>query len=274
MAIVGIHGRIVQVEYGSSMSQETCPSASSYGPVAPHYDKLMRSVPHAMWISRMEAELRSRQRAPRSVLDLACGTGIATLLLHRRGYHPVVGVDLSPAMVREAQAKADAAGVGAVFLEGDASRLDLDGARFDWVVSLFDSLNYILDPRLLAEAFARVHRHLEPGGVFTFDMNSDHALRTHMFTQDDDDGELRHEWNAYWDERTSLCRVEMDFWTKGAEGESHFRETHWQRGYRRDEVLSMLRDAGFVRCAVYGNYGTRKPNARSDRWLFAAEVAE
>ncbi|MFM7321468.1 MAG: class I SAM-dependent methyltransferase [Armatimonadota bacterium] len=256
------------------MSQEPCPSPIAYGDVAPFYDKLMRSVPHAMWISRIEAELRSRGRYPRAVLDVACGTGIGTMIVHNRGYHPVVGVDISGGMIRLAQRKAEAANAPIVFLEQDAAQLDLGDARFDWALSLFDSLNYVLEPDRLRAAFRSIARHLVPGGIFTFDMNSDHALRTHMFTQDDNDDGLRHEWTAHWDEHTSLCRVEMDFWVAESGGERHFHETHWQRGYRRDEVLAMLQEAGFIRSAVYGNYGTRTPNARSDRWLFVTEVPQ
>jgi len=274
MAIVGIHDRIVQVEYASNMSQEACPTGSSYGEVARFYDTLMRGVPHAMWISRIEAELRSRGKNPRSVLDVACGTGIGSLILHRRGYHPIVGVDSSPGMIATARQKAKDQSADIAFLEGDAVSLDLGEVRFDWAVSLFDSLNYVLEPERLLGAFQSIGRHLSRGGILTFDMNSDHALRTHMFTQDDEEDGLRHEWTAHWDETSSLCRVEMDFWEKDVTGERHFHETHWQRGYRRDEVMDLLGLAGFVRCAVYGNYGTRKPNSRSDRWLFVAEVAD
>lgn len=58
--------------------------------------------------------------SPASVVDLGCGTGSLSVLLAQAG-HEVRGTDLSPRMVAAAQAKASAAGVPAVFVEGDAS---------------------------------------------------------------------------------------------------------------------------------------------------------
>lgn len=84
------------------------PEARQYGDVAGVYDTLMTGVPHAVWLSRIEKAARLRQKFPRSALDVACGTGIATELLYRRGYRPVVGVDIASAMIAVARTKADA----------------------------------------------------------------------------------------------------------------------------------------------------------------------
>lgn len=255
------------------MPQEPCPETQSYGPVAAVYDALMWTVPHALWVSRIETEVRSRGRSPRSALDVACGTGLATEILHRRGYAPVVGVDLSEEMIRIARLKAGARGEPTTFLRQDAAELDLHGATFDLAISLFDSLNYIVDPARLALAFQRIAAHLNPGALFAFDLNSVYALRTEMFTQTDQHGPVRHVWSSRWDDATRLCHVTMDFWVKDEQSAEvrHFREMHVQRGYEIPEIQAMLTDAGFVKTAVYGNYGTRKPNAKSDRWLFVAE---
>jgi ubiquinone/menaquinone biosynthesis C-methylase UbiE len=61
--------------------------------------------------------------APGTVLDLGCGTGSLSLLALEAG-HRVLGVDLSPAMVAEAQRKC--AGRDAEFTVGDASAPDTD----------------------------------------------------------------------------------------------------------------------------------------------------
>src|SRR5687767_9406457 len=126
-------------------NNDTSDTPRQYGDVAAVYDALMANVPHSAWLSRIEKAVRLRGKTPRSALDVACGTGIVTELLARRGYAPVHGVDLSPAMVAIARTKAAAKGYSVVTYEQqDAATLDLgEGRAFDLVVSLFDSLNYI-----------------------------------------------------------------------------------------------------------------------------------
>lgn len=60
---------------------------------------------------------------PGRALELGCGTGTNAVYLARHGWD-VVGVDLIDDAVRQARAKAEAAGVGVRLLCGDASRLD------------------------------------------------------------------------------------------------------------------------------------------------------
>jgi ubiquinone/menaquinone biosynthesis C-methylase UbiE len=57
--------------------------------------------------------------APARVADLGCGTGSLAVLLAEEG-HAVHGVDVSPAMVDRARAKAAAAGVEVTLARGDA----------------------------------------------------------------------------------------------------------------------------------------------------------
>jgi ubiquinone/menaquinone biosynthesis C-methylase UbiE len=71
------------------------------------------------------------------VLDVACGTGNATIAAARRGAR-VVGVDLSEALLRIARGRADRAGLPDVELRaGDAVDLPVEQASFDIALSVF-----------------------------------------------------------------------------------------------------------------------------------------
>lgn len=73
--------------------------------------------------------------APASIADLGCGTGTLSLLLAEEGY-AVHGLDLSPEMIKRAEAKrANAAELDLVFTVGDASAPDLAAGEFDVVLS-------------------------------------------------------------------------------------------------------------------------------------------
>jgi len=93
------------------------------------------------------------------VLSLGCGIGDTELLLAPR-VAGVVGVDLSPAAVRQARADAGRLGVAnARFEEGTIA-----GGVYDVVMAIF-FLHHLPD-QALAELPARVKGLLAPGGVF------------------------------------------------------------------------------------------------------------
>lgn len=101
------------------------------------------------------------------VLDIGCGTGRHALGLAKAGLR-VTGVDLAPAMVRAATAKASKAGVsGRVqFARGDALRLPVRPAKFDLAISLCEGA--FGQPRLPsgdARLIREARRALRPDGV-------------------------------------------------------------------------------------------------------------
>lgn len=92
--------------------------------------------------------------------DLGCGTGSLSVLLAEQG-HRVVGVDLSDSMIAAATEKARAAGVDAVFKQGDVSRPNLGAASVD-VVMCRHVLWAMPDPATALERWVRL---LRPGGL-------------------------------------------------------------------------------------------------------------
>src|SRR5262245_13468678 len=73
------------------------------------------------------------------VLDVATGSGNAALAAARRGCE-VVGADYVPTLLERARRRADAEGVEAVFVDGDAEDLPCDNESFDVVTSVFGAM--------------------------------------------------------------------------------------------------------------------------------------
>ena len=90
-----------------------------------------------------------------TVLDVACGPGIATAAALQRGC-TAVGVDFSAAMLAVARERLPAA----TFQEGDAEALPLPSASVDAVISNFGLHHFPRPVRALREAL----RVLRPGG--------------------------------------------------------------------------------------------------------------
>lgn len=101
------------------------------------------------------------------VLDLGCGEGYFARALKRRGARTIVGIDVSPEMVRAAQEQEKSEQLGIEYTSGDACNLaSFKAESFDLVVAVF-LFNY-LDLQQTRHTMREVHRVLRPGGRFVF----------------------------------------------------------------------------------------------------------
>lgn len=94
------------------------------------------------------------------VLDLACGTGNATIPAARKGAR-VTGLDFSPDLLAIARERAADATVEVEWVEGDAQELPFPNASFDRVISTFGHM-FAPDHQRTAAEMRRVCR---PGGA-------------------------------------------------------------------------------------------------------------
>jgi ubiquinone/menaquinone biosynthesis C-methylase UbiE len=123
------------------------PLARMFDRLAPTWDG-SRVTPEHMAI--LEAALAAVDRAPATILDVGTGTGAAARAIAARWPEAqVTGVDLSPEMVREAQARAGSPRER--YLVGDASALPFPAGAFELVVLLnmipfYDELARVTSP--------------------------------------------------------------------------------------------------------------------------------
>jgi len=93
------------------------------------------------------------------VLDLACGTGVVTGLLHEFSNAPVHGLDIASNMIEIAKDKYEGQDY-ASFEVGDF--LDYEGGRYDFIV-IYNAYPHFVD----RDAFAlALEKHLNPSGKF------------------------------------------------------------------------------------------------------------
>ena len=102
-----------------------------------------------------------------TIVDIGCGSGTDLLLAANavgpRGH--AIGIDMTDAMLRKAQAAAEEAGLANVEMRrGDALDLPIESASADYVISN-GVLNLAPDKR---RAFSEVLRILRPGGRFLY----------------------------------------------------------------------------------------------------------
>ena len=147
-------------------------AADEFDATAAVYDAFTAHHDYEDWTRMIEGLARRHGLADGGrLLDVGCGTGKSFLPWLARGWR-VTGCDFSAAMLAEAALKAP----DVPLVHADARRLGVLGS-FDLVLALDDVVNY-LAPDELAAAFAGVARNLAPDGLFVFDANTLHTLRT------------------------------------------------------------------------------------------------
>ncbi len=139
-----------------------------------YYDLLYADKDYDAEAAGVTALLDRFGSSPRRLLELGCGTGRHARCLADRGYH-ITGIERSDSMLHQAQQRAVAAEAGEgrsgsfTPLPGDARSVRLD-VRFDAVLSLFHVVSYQTSADDVDGLFETVACHLEPGGLFVFDV--------------------------------------------------------------------------------------------------------
>lgn len=251
-------------------------SGERYGAFAYVYDRLMADMPYGEWHAWLDLYWTKHGR-PRTVVDLACGTGAIALPLAREGLR-VVGIDLSPDMIevarrKEAALRAEVSFSGEVeWLVGDMRGWSLPELA-DSIVSMCDGLNYLTDEADLARAFAAAHAGLREGGAFLFDMHHPNQLDVYLenepFCLDDED--VSYIWSCTEEAAdtvthrlTLFIREEDGRYVKNA-------ETHRQRMYPERTVRRLLKEAGFARVESFSDFSFEPvDDAETLRMFFAA----
>ena len=241
----------------------------AYHALAASYDRLTNDVDYEATVDFYMQILEREGLKPRTVVDLACGTGSVTEILARKGYE-VLGVDMSEEMLTVAAMKLMEQGKMPRFSCQFLQELKLPRA-VDMAVCALDSLDYILNPDDCKEAIRRTYKALNPGGIFIFDVNTPEKLRAmdgQVFLDEDDD--VYCVWRGEFDEETNICSYGMDLFQREGEAWHRSFEEHREYAYTREQLTGYLRDAGFTDIEVYADRLFESPRPGEQRIYFKA----
>ncbi len=230
----------------------------AYTGFAEVYDVFQDNVPYEEWCSYVTGLLKEYQVMDGLVLDLGCGTGSLTELMARSGYD-MIGIDNSGEMLQIAMNKRNASGLDILYLLQDMRGFELYGT-VKAVISICDSMNYIMEYQELVEVFRLVNNYLDPKGVFIFDLNTEYKYRElladNTFAEDREESSFI--WNNFYDEEDKVNEYDLTLFVKEGELYRKFEETHYQRAYGLDQIQQAISDGGMEFVAAY-DACTRNP---------------
>ena len=216
----------------------------AYTSFAQVYDLFMDNVPYEEWAAYVRGILTEYGIGSGLVLDLGCGTGSLTESLARAGYD-MIGVDSSEDMLEIAMDKRGRSGLDILYLLQDMREFELYGT-VRAVVSICDSMNYILDYADLVQVFRLVNNYLDPGGIFIFDLNTEYKYEALMgsrtFAEDREDGSFI--WYNEYSPEDHINEYDLTLFVREGKLFRRFQETHYQRAYSPAEVRRAAAEAG------------------------------
>lgn len=238
----------------------------AYTGFADVYDMFMDNIPYEEWCEYLSGLLKEYQVNDGLVLDLGCGTGTLTRLLSDRGYD-MIGVDLSGEMLELAMEKEAEEPKGILYLMQDMREFELYGT-VRAIVSICDSMNYILDEEDFVQVLKLANNYLDPGGVFIFDLNTIYKYRDTMgettIAENRDEGSFI--WENYYDEEEMINEYDLTLFIREDDGRfCKYEETHYQRAYDLALVKEMIEEAGMEFVACYDAFTKNAPKADSER---------
>jgi SAM-dependent methyltransferase len=241
------------------------------------YDALYADKDYGAECDLVEEIFRRASRPIRSLLDLGCGTGRHSVELARRGYE-VVGVDLSEGMLERARRRAIGSAPGSTtFVHGDIQTIQLE-RQFDAVLSMFAVVGYQIRDDAVRSTFANVRRHLEPGGVFIFDVWYGPAViavgpSARVKVVPIDGGDIERKAVGTLEPDSHVCSVKYELTQRRPGGvDAIASETHRMRFFFDEELGEFLKEAGLTLLTLTAFPDTENPPS-VDSWNVLAVAA-
>ena len=149
---------------GSSLGKKE-QVAQMFDNISGNYDNLNRVISFGIdtkWRKKVLKIVSDTQ--PKTILDIATGTGDLAILMKQTNAEKIIGLDISAGMLEVGKKKVEAKGLSNVIdlVLGDSENIPFDDNYFDAITVGFGVRNF----ENLEKGFSEILRVLKPNGVF------------------------------------------------------------------------------------------------------------
>lgn len=240
------------------------------------YDHMMNHIPYEEWFERLKSYLAEHGITLGTICELGCGTGVMTELFAGAGFQ-MIGVDQSADMLAIATTKKMKTGSDILYVEQKMENLEL-AEPVDAIISVCDSINYLLQEEALNAVFERVHKYLKPGGYLIFDMKTAYCYRNIIGNQTwvEQDEEVSYIWENYYYEDSDINEYMLTIFRKQQDSDLYERieEAHYQKTYTIPALKILLNQNGLEIVDCFDETMQEKPTENSERVYIVAKIQE
>jgi len=227
----------------------------------------MAHVEYRSWL-RLIKTIAARYLGTSSVSIVEVGGGTAALgRMLRAGGFTYRGSDFSFAMCREALKK------GLSFFCADARHLPLK-TTFDFIVFLYDGINYLLEDDDYALFFGEACRCLRPGGLLLFDVTTEANSLKHFydFLDHEDFGDYSYVRHSYYEPKSQNQYNDFTIFLRDNNNPRLLFEKRVERHVQRvlsvGDIRRLIPEALFAVVGVWDSFSFKRYAPRSERIHF------
>ncbi len=242
-----------------------------YESLASIYDQTMDNIPYTGWCEAI-CEYLKKNGITGHICELGCGTGAMTELLAEQGFK-MTGIDLSDQMLQIAMEKKIETGSDIEYVKQDIRDFSLH-TPVDAMISVCDTMNYMLSEQELTNVFHNTHKYLKKDGLFIFDLKTIHCyinmMGNQVWAEQNDNG--YYIWENYFHEDSNLNEYVLTIF-KQAEGSELYERTeevHCQKAYELDYIKVLLEESGFEFAEAFGEQFGESITEKSERYFVVA----
>lgn len=247
------------------------------------YDMFMDNVPYDEWADYVHALLKKYQIENGLLLELGCGTGSMTRRMAQKGFD-MIGIDYSEEMLQIAREKSIEGEDNILYLCQDMREFELYGTVAA-VISVCDSMNYILTEEDLLQVFKLVNNYLDPHGLFIFDYDTQYAykevLGDNTIAENREEGSFIWENTFYEDEMVNEINLSLFIPEQNPNDAEEvnkpydnpdsglyrkYEETHYRKAFPLETIKRLIEEAGMEWVAVYDALTENRPGSECERF--------
>lgn len=231
------------------------------------YDKLSFDLDYKGYAKNILELVEKYNIKKENMLELAAGSGMLTNYFFEE-FENIDALDISPDMLNVFAKKYDNDNVNLIYY--DMVEFENPG-KYDLIVILLDSINYVTDPKELKKLFANCYKNLKEDGLLVFDINSEYKMTeifgSNCYVYEYED--IFYTWDNFYED--DLVDMHLNFFVENEDGSyKRIYEYQQERVYKTSEVKNMVEQAGFKDIKTYDEDDFGDVRDDSQRILFSA----
>lgn len=222
------------------------------------YEKIYKFIKELLGKTSLEVNL---------ILEMACGTGGLTEKLVKD--YKLHAFDLSEDMLSVCENKIRSRNLK--LFKQNMAGFSAPGS-YDAIVSVGDSLNYLIEREDFEAALKSAYDHLNKGGIFIFDLNTEYKFKNIDPVTVDEVDDVFYIWENIFDGEKKLNTYGVNFFRNTDENNyKRFYEEHLERAYDLSYVKNLLEEIGFSYIEVYDDYEFKEVSENTSRYTISAK---